>query len=133
MGDLREQRKIVERIAIEPAFAEIGDPFAPAGKPCNQAFVLAFANIRHASHPTCKSTVDLLAFRRNHIVDAEFSGNRVREEAQHGCRHQQSVARGTMPFDQSPRRLPDARANLARQIFFAPTQQFALVERRQGR
>src|SRR5690349_24786011 len=81
MGDALKQRKIVVRIAVAAALAEVAHAAALRGQPFLEAADLALAKARRAGHAAGELPVARLGLRGDEMANPEFARDRRGHEA----------------------------------------------------
>lgn len=81
VGDLGQQRQVVERIAVEPAAREAMPVVTEAAEPGLDAGDLAFAEAGDAADAAGEPAIRLLRLGGDQVGDAEHAGDRRGDEA----------------------------------------------------
>ncbi len=125
---VREERQVVERIAIGVGLAKIGEPAAARGEPRHETLDLALAQVGDAGRAARIAAIDAFGVGRDHVGDTELGGDRLGEKPDHCRRQDHEVTRVAMAIDQCARRTGNARPDPGRDEALAMSLQFRAIE-----
>src|SRR5215472_5109219 len=129
----RQQRNVVARVAVEPAFAECRECSAALREPGIETRDLAFAHIGHALDLPGVAAGLHLRLGGDEVVDTQLGGDGCGEKAVRRGREHDQMSRGAVLSDERSRRGRNRREDPLRQIRLSPELQLRGCMRRKRR